>query len=72
MIEDRGWEPLTERRAKAKAITAFKILKKPIDIPRERFRQYIINYTRSQTTLLVPYCHTNIYEYSYFQNAAKV
>ncbi len=39
MIKELGWEPLIERRAKTKAIIAYKIINQLIDIPRERFIQ---------------------------------
>ena len=67
MIEERGREWLIERRAKAKAVTTYKILNQFIDILRERLNQFGINHTRSQAALYVPYCHTDIYKYSCFQ-----
>ena len=72
MIKELGWEPLIERRAKAKAITTYKIINQLIDIPRERFIQSNLTCTRSQSTLLIPFCRTNIYKFSYFPSAAKL
>ena len=61
MIKEFGWEPLIEKRAKAKAIAPYKIFNQLIEIPCERFIQSNITCTRSQSTLQISYCHINIH-----------
>ena len=72
MSKELGWEPLIERSAKVKSITAYKTLNQLIDNPGERFSQSNIYHTRNQTTLQVLYCHTEICKCSYFPSAAKL
>ena len=67
LLQTLKWDPLAERRAKAKMTVWYKarndLVDIPIPIPTQNLRR-----TRSQAEYRVPFCRTNVYKNSFFNS----
>ena len=69
MMRDRGWTPLTERRARAKMTTAFKATHHMVDIPFDLPLAH--SNTRSSQNFYLPFARTDVYKFSFYLNAIR-
>ena len=65
MLQQLGWDPLSERRAKAKTTLLYKALNGLVDNPTDHL-SLTSNRTRRDNNFFVPYARTDIYRHSFF------
>ena len=71
MLQDLGWEPLQERRAKTKVTTLFKARNTLIDLPLNHLRVSQVS-TRSNSNYFIPYCRTETLKNSFYYSSIRL
>ena len=72
MIKELGWKSIAEQRAKANAVTMYKIQNSTIAILQNLFKQYPQHSSRNQPVFILPFSRTDCYKFSFVPTSIKI
>ena len=71
MLQDLNWDPLRERRARAKTTILYKALNDQLDIPTDHLTM-TQSQTRQQNNFFLPFARTDAYRHSFYPDVIRL